>query len=69
MSLKGFSNQGKRPPGRGTMDKQGLKKLSRQSKSFMLKFLKNKSIQNEQIYKNYKHFVEKLCVKAKQTYY
>ena len=51
------------------MDKQGLKKLPRQSKSFMLKFLKNKSIQNEQIYKNYKHFVEKLCVKAKQTCY
>ena len=51
------------------MGKQGLKKLSRQSKSFMLKFLKNKSIQNKQIYKNYKHFLEKLCVKAKQTYY
>ena len=34
-----------------------------------MKFLKNKSIQNEQIYKNYKHLFEKLLKKAKQTYY
>ena len=33
------------------------------------KFLKNKSTQNEQIYKNYKHLFEKLRKKAKQTYY
>ena len=34
-----------------------------------IKFLKNKSIQNEHIYKNYKHLFEKLREKAKQTYY
>ena len=34
-----------------------------------IKFLKNKSIQNEQIYKNYKHLFEKLCKRAKQRYY
>ena len=34
-----------------------------------IKFLKNKSIQNEQICKNYKHLFEKLRKKAKQTYY
>ena len=40
----------------------GLKKL-------YVKFLKNKSIQNEQFYKNYKHLFEKLRKKAKQLYY
>ena len=34
-----------------------------------IKFLINKSIQNEQIFKNYKHLFEKLRKKAKQTYY
>ena len=34
-----------------------------------MKFLKDKSIQNKQIYKNYKHLSEKLREKAKQTYY
>ena len=34
-----------------------------------IKFLENKSSQNEQIYKNYKHLFEKLRKKAKQTYY
>ena len=31
-----------------------------------MKFLKDKSIQNKQIYKNYKHLSEKLRKKAKQ---
>ena len=39
------------------MDKQRIEKI------------KNKSIQNEQIFKNYKHLFEKLIQKAKQTYY
>ena len=39
------------------MDKQRIEKI------------KNKSIQNEQIFKNYKHLSEKLIQKAKQTYY
>ena len=34
-----------------------------------IKFLKNKSIRIEQIYKNHKHFFEKLRKKAKQSYY
>ena len=34
-----------------------------------IKFLKNKSTQNEQIYTNYKHLFEKLHKKAKQTYH
>ena len=34
-----------------------------------IKFLKTKSIQNEQTYKNYKHLFEKLRRKANQTYY
>ena len=39
------------------MDKQRIEKI------------KNKSIQNEQIFKNYKHLFEKLIQKAKQTYH
>ena len=34
-----------------------------------IKFLKDKSIQNEQIYKNYKHLFETLRKKAKQAFY
>ena len=34
-----------------------------------IKFLKNNLIQNDQIYKNYKHLFEKLRKKAKQTHY
>ena len=48
---------------------KGLKKLSKQKQKLYIKFLKNKSIQNEQIFKNYKHLFEKLIQKAKQTYY
>ena len=46
-----------------------LKKLSKQKQKLYIKFLKNKSTQNEQIYKNYKHLLEKLRKKAEQTYY
>ena len=48
---------------------KGLKKSSKQKQKLYIKFLKNKSIQNEQIYKNYKHLFEKLTKKANQTYY
>ena len=43
--------------------------MSKQKKKLYIKFLKNKLTQNKQIYKNYKHLFEKLCRKAKQTYY
>ena len=48
---------------------KGLKKSSKQKKNCTLNFWKNKSVQNEQIYKNYKHLFEKLHKKAKQTHY
>ena len=48
---------------------KGLKKSSKQKQKLYIKFLKSKSTQNEQIYKNYKHLFEKLRKKAKQTYY
>ena len=46
-----------------------MKKSSKQRQKLYINFLKNKSIQNKQIYKNYKHSFEKPCKKAKQTYY
>ena len=45
-----------------------LKKLSKQKQKLHIKFLKNKSTQNEQIEKNYQHLFEKLCKKAMQKY-
>ena len=46
-----------------------MKKLSKHKQKLYIKFLKNKSIQHEQVYKNYKHLFEKLRKKAKKTYY
>ena len=46
-----------------------MKKSSKQKQKLYIKFLKNKSIQNEQICKNYKHLFGKLRKKTKQTYY
>ena len=46
-----------------------LKKLSKQKQKLYIQFLKYKSIQNKQVYKNYKHLLEKLRKKAKQTCY
>ena len=43
--------------------------MPKQKKKFYIKFLKNKSIENEQIYKNCKHLFEKLGRRAKQTNY
>ena len=52
------------------MDNQSLpkqkQKLSKQKQKLFIKYLKKKSIQNE---KTYKHLLEKLRGKAKQTYY
>ena len=48
---------------------KGLEKSSKKKQKLCIKFLKDKSIQNEQIYKSYKHLFEKLHKKAKQTYY
>ena len=48
---------------------KGLKKSSKQKQKLYIEFLKNKSTQNEQIFKNYKHIFEKLRKKSKQTYY
>ena len=47
---------------------KGLKKSSKQKQKLYIKFLQNKSVQNEQIYKNYKYLFEKLHKKAKQTH-
>ena len=44
---------------------KGLKKSSNQKQRLYIKFLKHKSTQNEQIYKNYKHLFEKPRKKAK----
>ena len=46
-----------------------MKKSTKQKQKLYIKFLKNKSTQNKQIYKKYKHLFEKLRKKAKQTYY
>ena len=48
---------------------KALKKSSKEKQKLYIKFLKHKSTQNEQIYKNYKHLLEKLRKKAEQTYY
>ena len=46
---------------------KGLKKLSQKKQKLYFKFLKNKSTQNEQICKSYKHLFKKLRKKAKHT--
>ena len=52
------------------MDKQKFKqKLSKQKQKLSIKFLKDKSIQNKQIQKNYKRLFEKLHKQSKQIYY
>ena len=43
--------------------------MSKLKQKLYIKFLKNKSTQNEQIYRNYKHLFERLRKKAMQTYY
>ena len=48
---------------------KGLKNSSKQKQKLYIKFLKNKSIQNEHIQKSYKYFFEKLRKKGKQTYH
>ena len=45
-----------------------MKKSSNQKQKLSFKFLKDQSIQNEQMFKNYRLLFEKLHKKAKQTY-
>ena len=45
-----------------------MKKSSKQKQKLSFKFLKDQSIQNEQMFKNYRLLFEKLHKKAKQTY-
>ena len=47
----------------------GLKKSSKRKEKLYIKFLKNKTIESEKTYKNYKNMFEKVKKKAKQTYY
>ena len=51
------------------MISKGLKKSSKQNQKLYIDFLKDKSIQNEHIQKNYKRLFEKLRKKTKQTFY
>ena len=48
---------------------KGLKKSSKTKQRLYIKFLKNKSAESEEKYKNYKNLFEKLKIKAKKNYY
>ena len=50
------------------MDKEMIEKLLKRKEKLYIKFLKNKSIRNEQIYKNYKHLFEKLRKKLSKYF-
>ena len=43
---------------------KALKKSSKEKQKLYIKFLKHKSTQNEQIYKNYKHLFSKTTYKS-----
>ena len=45
-----------------------IEKLLKRKEKLYIKFLKNKSIRNEQIYKNYKHLFEKLRKKLSKYF-
>ena len=45
---------------------KGLKKSSEQTQKMYIKFLKNKSIQSEQIYKKYKHLLKNYVKKLRK---
>ena len=42
---------------------KGLKKSSKSKQKLYIKFLKNKSVESEEKYKNYKNFFEKIKIK------
>ena len=48
---------------------KGLKKSSKTKQRLCIKFLKNKSAESEEKYKNYKNLFEKLKIKSKKNYY
>ena len=48
---------------------KGLKKSSKTKQRLYIKFLKNKSAESEEKYKNYKNLFEKLKIKSKKNYY
>ena len=48
---------------------KGLKKSSKTEQRLYIKFLKNKSAESEEKYKNYKNLLEKLKIKSKKNYY
>ena len=48
---------------------KGLKKSSKTKQKLYIKFLKNKSAESEEKYKNYKNLFEKLKIKSKKNYY
>ena len=48
---------------------KGVSKSSKTKQRLYIKFLKNKSAESEEKYKNYKIFFEKLKIKSKKTYY
>ena len=48
---------------------KGLKKPSKIKQRLYIKFLKNKSAECEEKYKNYKNLFEKLKIKSKKNYY
>ena len=47
----------------------GPKKSSKTKQRLYIKFLKNKSAESEEKYKNYKNLFEKLKIKSKKNYY
>ena len=47
---------------------KGLKKSSKTKQKLYIKFLKNKSAESEEKYKNYKNLFEKLKIKSKKNY-
>ena len=43
--------------------------MSKTKQRLYIKFLKNKSVESEEKYKNYKNIFEKLKIKSKKDYY
>ena len=48
---------------------KGLKESSKTKQRLYIKFLKNKSAESEEKYKNYKNLFEKLKIKSNKNYY
>ena len=48
---------------------RGIAKSSKRKQKLYEKFLKNRSIQNEKIYKDYRKLFETITMKSKRKYY